>query len=166
MATLRYNSNTTIIQSSSPHTGSTLLSNVLYGFFCPKRPINYKRTINRRCQLSKVVKTHSNKGFWKDIRNVIIVTSVRDGHPESFGKDDRNIVVVPYEVLLGTEVEIATRVYDILSKRVKGLPNRKRSINRGARRLKAMNIRYLEIQYRTFSFVDPFFHLHGSHRNR
>ena len=85
-------------------------------------------------------------------------------------KEYENVIVFQYEELLETEdnplTKIIDTIYDRVAPMIEGHPKVKLSKADALHRVINMNKRYEEIKDKPFSFIDPFFELHGSHRNR
>jgi len=79
-----------------------------------------------------------------------------------------NVLVFNYEELLETDTntlkDIVDNAYDKL---ILFLPNEIKMIKSdGINRIRSMNKLYEEIKNNDFSYIDPFYELHGSHRGR
>ena len=86
--------------------------------------------------------------------------------PEEYRNYD-NLILFDYEEINETEdysvEDIVNCMYDKLSKTILNLNFSKSG---GVDRIRGMNKRYQEIKDRPFDYLDEFYHIHGSHRNR
>jgi hypothetical protein len=81
-----------------------------------------------------------------------------------------NVISFFYRDLLETEKNTIDTIIDNIYNNLKSLlskhPEIKLNKQNGIDRIINMNKRYIEIKDMPFSYIDPFFELHGSHRNR
>jgi hypothetical protein len=162
-----------IIQTSPVRTGSTVLTNVLYGLLAHSMPVK------GFWQWTDVPVFSGNVTIWKshllDIdrlaarfstsHQVYFVCSERGElkmPPHSYSG---GVILVQYAVLAQTSPE---DVVDCILARLRNRlpPNLPLSRENAVRRLKEMNKRYESIRDKPFDYIDPFYELHGSHRNR
>ena len=182
-----------IVQSSPIGTGSTVLVNILNGLICSERCVYFdygffdlleKKHINLNnfkiferdflVNDINIIKTHNlnldviSKTFSKKY-HVYFVCSERDKLKiDSKYYQQQNVVVFNYDDLLETDkntVEniinyVTSKLYQVLPKTIE--LNEKNA----AIRIKNMNSLYEFIKDKPFTFVNRFYHLHGSHRNR
>ena len=167
-----------IVQSGPPHTGTTPLVNLIYGLVAPDAPVAYGGACVER---SLVTKTHTtdidklmNRFTDYDLYFVMserVDEKVQSKINQSY-KEYENVLVIDYSEILETSEwsvddiakSLFAKLFKFLPKEV--IPNPADGPARMAARLKSMNARYEEIKDRPFSYYDPFYHLHGSHRNR
>ena len=158
-----------IVQASVAGTGSTFLSNALYGFMLPERGIDFRPYLPPRelTQSVTIVKTHSMRfeDFMCDAADVYFVCTERSQPVGSI--PGRTLVVHYYDILESTENTLE-RIVDFLYAKLKEfLPDHiVLQRDRCLARLRAMNAEYEKIKDRPFSYFDHFFQLHGSHRGR
>ena len=166
--------NVKIIQYSHMHTGSTVLVNILQGFICNTDKIIFGRKINddvlknnyliktHCCDIDKIIEKY------KDKYDLYFILSERYHLHNPKLHSYKNVKIIKYETLLETEnysvEDIIESVYNILRP---FLPesitlNKQDAINR----IKSMNELYEKIKTLPMSYFDPFYHIHGSHRNR
>jgi hypothetical protein len=182
-----------IVQSSPMGTGSTILVNILNGFICSEKPIYYDYgffDLLEKQQISlnnfkvferdflgndvNIIKTHNlniefiTNTFAKKY-DVYFVCSERDKFKiDAKYYQFKNVIVFNYDDLLETNentVEniinfVNSKLYNFLPKTIE--LNDKNAITR----VKNMNSLYEFIKEKPFTFVDKFYQLHGSHRNR
>jgi hypothetical protein len=171
-----------IIQTSPTHTGSTFLINALYGIIeeinnksiCGEWSDSYKNYFNNiivlKCHntnIDELIKKYSHK------YHVYFVCSERpllNKHINCKYKLYENVISFFYRDLLETEKNTIDIIIDNIYNNLKSLlskhPEIKLNKQNGIERIINMNKRYIEIKDMPFSYIDPFFELHGSHRNR
>ena len=163
-----YKNKIRIIQASPKHTGSTLLTNILYGLFTPNKNVVFIKKSNISTHL--VFKTHNLNFDYFPKRfpeyKFFYVCSERDSNKINsrfYGR--KNVLVINYDELVNRPVEeIVKTVYDKL---INMFPfEAEMNIETSVNRVNKMNNRYEEIKHRPFTFIDYFYHLHGSHKNR
>lgn len=166
-----------LIQCSGHGTASTLLANVLTGFFFEKEQIHwlsiskpYDSTLT-----NFITKTHKlDIDMWltnqPQTPELFFIMSERKSKVPDKDRNRKQVLVYSYDELLETDnnsvEQIVTNIYNKL---IHFLPNELMSmanVNRGIQRLKDMNAFYETIQEKPFKFFDKYYHLHGSHRNR
>ena len=125
-----------------------------------------------------VVKSHHTRlsyymGKYGDYYNVFFVSSERKekGSPEYLFPDKYrnldNLILFDYEEINERETytveDIVSCMYEKLNQTI---PNIEFDIAGGVARIEGMNARYEEIKEMPFEYVDEFYRIHGSHRNR
>jgi hypothetical protein len=174
-----------IIQTSPPHTGSTFLANLLYGYIHETKPLkgfyltDISYEVNNIVQLKKesnvsVLKSHVlnidfiinnlSKEF-----DVYIVSSSRGNNAiEKKYYEYKNVLNFSYDELLESPQNNLEKIVDnCYNKLLHFLPSEVTlDKEAGLRRITNMNKRYEEIKHLPFTYVDTFYELHGSHRNR
>lgn len=172
-----------IIQQSKPGTGSTLAANIVWGLLAPESPIRYivlppeeiavkaDRFFPRQLNL---VKTHTwdivaANELFRDSFDVIFLCTERGS--KRLSESDRalpNVVTFRYHEILVTENNSIENVVRKLYSELSAISPvaLKMSIPCALKRVADMNVRYEEIKSRPFSYVEKFYHLHGSHRGR
>ena len=174
--------NILIIQTSPPGTASTLLINAIYGLINEKYDkkievlknviylYNYKEKIN-------IVKSHTmdiDKLIRHSLDNhfqVFVICSEKKEFnlliQDKYRKYE-NVLIFDYSELNEThENTIEKIICNIYNKISMFLPkkieyNKINAINR----IIKMNELYETIKDKSFDYIDPFFEIHGSHRNR
>jgi len=174
---------TVIIQCSPPHTGSTVLVNILYGLILNNKPITFinfdkkpgYKIINNLLTNNNIciIKTHicNIDKLTQHLKNykVFFICSERDKNLiNSKYYSYNNVLTIKYNELLETQTypvdSIVSHIHDKLSL---FLPNNFiLNKNLAIDRINNMNNQYTLIKNRPFSYVDKFYHLHGSHRDR
>ena len=163
-----------IIQSSFPRTGSTVLTNILYGIFCDSH-VHVEHTGNTSWEGNKklnVVKTHNTDFFsWMNEAptrvTTIVITSDRRDRKKLSPSEHQNLVRIPYPFLAQeNERRIAWAVYALLGTKLINLPDKETAISIATQRLRDMNVRYEQIKHKPFGYFDPKWHIHGSHRKQ
>lgn len=169
-----------IIQCSRPHTGSTVLINILYGMICADNPVIFvtKHDVNMSPTIvinNLIIKTHFvNIDRWMEIYSeqfdLYFVCSEREGNKISkkFRAYD-NVLTVDYErELLASHKNTLEVMIDKLYSRLSDFLPYTVVLNKetGLERVFKMNQLYEEMNHKPFSYYDKFYHLHGSHRHR
>lgn len=174
-----------IIQASYPHTGSTLLLNMIHGFICPDEGIHWhtekidEDTGLALIHLHTVTKTHEvnfdqlTKAYGDQYDLYFLVTERQQRyHPKYYSR--KNVVIFKYDEIVETKeasIEQVTRhVYsrlaNVLPRSVFSSMDAEATIERGIQRVKDMNTICDQIHDKPFSYYDPFFGIHGHHRGR
>jgi FkbM family methyltransferase len=174
---------TIIIQSSPPHTGSTVLVNILYGLLHYNKPVTYinfdKRSgyaiINNLLKNDNVciIKTHicnidRLKAHLKNYRLFFICSERGNNVINSKFDTYNNVLKIKYNELLETPTYTVDNIVSVIqNKLLTFLPN-DFILNKelAVDRINNMNTQYELIKDKPFNYVDKFYHLHGSHRNR
>jgi hypothetical protein len=169
-----------IIQTSPYHTASTFLVNALYGLIpecCDKRIIGtWNNNFVSYFKDIIIVKSHNINIdelidlYNKEYKTVFICSERKEKNfliHEKY-KTYNNVVVFSFEELNETNDNPLVKIVDNIYIKVKNvLPdNIQLDKTKCIERITNMNIRYQEIKNKDFSFIDHFFEIHGSHRNR
>jgi len=166
-----------IVQTSPPRTASTVLVNALYGLICElsDHPCVYVRQANINEEHFKnviLVKTHISISAFRTKYtgkyNLLFICSQRK-ELNKFIKDRRSdVVVFDYDELNETPTNPVSSIIDNIYNKVRDkIPTDIQLDKRLAiERVDAMNARYNEMKDLPFTYHDPFFHIHGSHRDR
>ena len=151
-----------IIQTSYVHTGSTLLSNILYGFFCCDKPIQvqFMPVASQTDQLTKnlIVKSHY-LGIRRWIHSynqfdLYFVLSERDQkYPPHFYNMNK-ILIIDYNVLLESNSNPVEAIVENVYNKIRDFlttkffePYSENIINKNEiRRVKTMNALYENIK--------------------
>ncbi len=147
-------------------TASTLLVNILYGFYDHFAPVKYSDEPGYYD--SKIIKTHSlNYKSWYNLyhetHDVYFVCSERKDKNLFINdsiKQKPNVFVFEYEDLIKESA-----IEDICSVLMKHIPEYP-ELAFAKERVEAMNKVCEEIKDKPFKYYDKFFQIHGSHRNR
>ena len=173
-----------IFQTSPLHTGSTILVNALYGLI---EQLKYQPILGDWDDLEKRMIDESNnvlviKSHNLDIDN--IMEKYKDKYELFFICSQRpfknkfinqkyisynNVIIFNFIELNETENNTIPQIIDtIYEKLYKLLCNYEIKLNKesGIERIINMNKRYEKIKHNNFDYIDDFFELHGSHRNR
>lgn len=171
-----------IIQTSYVHTGSTLLSNILYGFFCCDKAVQVQ-FMPVASQIDKLASNLIIKSHYLGIRRWIysytqfdlffVLSERNDKYPPHFYNMNK-ILIIDYNTLLESDANpVETIVENVYNKIRNFLPpklfepyNENIMKKNAIRRVKTMNALYERIKNKDFSFFDSFYLLHGGHRNR
>ena len=174
---------TIIIQCSPPHTGSTVLVNILYGLIHYNNPVIYINFNNKPgygiinnllkndniciikthiCNIDRLINHLNNY-------NLYFICSERD--EKIINKkylSYNNVLVLNYnELLEANSNSVRNIVENVSSKLISFLPSHINLDNEKAiQRINDMNNTYNLIKDKPFSYVNKFYHLHGSHRDR
>jgi len=182
-----------IVQSSPISTGSTVLVNILNGLICSKRPIYFdygffdfleKKQINLNnfkifekdflLNDVNIVKTHNlnleviSKTFSKKY-DIYFVCSERDKSKiDAKYYSHKNVVIINYDDLLETDENTVENIVDHVKRKLYPVLPKTVELNEqdAITRIKNMNSLYEFIKEKPFTFVDKFYHLHGSHRSK
>lgn len=165
-----------IIQNSFNGTGSTVVTNLLFGLLCPSCPYFISDT-NRQDLDRLISKSHNMdylawRGKFGDRYDLYFVSTERDKKiikPNGF-----NILVIPYEKILETEDYSLHLIVDYFYDMCRNfLPEKffiknELDIKRDMfKRVDDMNKLYEEIKHRPFHKChNKFFGIHGNHRGR
>jgi hypothetical protein len=174
-----------IIQSSPPHTGSTVLVNILHGLLCADKPVIYSDfnkdmdVITKRINNNKlsIIKSHNCNidGLINKFKryNLFFICSERDNLIiDKKYKTYKNVLSIDYKELLESDTNSIKDIADgIYNKLLSILPaeiilNNENPIDDAVKRIQNMNDTYELIKNRPFSYVHPFYHIHGHHKNR
>jgi hypothetical protein len=162
------------------HTASTFLVNALYGLIpglFDKKIIGHWNDniekIEEKCQDIIVLKAHENIGKlikrYSDKYNLFFICSERKEKKyfiEDEYKSYKNVLVFDYNELNETENNSIPEIISNIHLKVKRMLNIELNINLGIERIYNMNKRYNEIKHLSFDYIDDFYEIHGSHRNR
>lgn len=151
------------------HTGSTLLVNILNGFF--RHNSNYSNDLVTKTHNTNFKKLLSGKNNEK---NTYIICSERDRKyniPENIKK---RILVIKYDEINGTENdENLKKMIDMMYEKLKKfLPpilfaeNEIIMKSNCIERIRNMDIFTESVKDKPFSYYDKFYGIHGHHRNR
>jgi hypothetical protein len=172
---------TLIIQSSFPRSASTLLVNALYGMtpgledknvmwndFNHYYNYNYDNDVivikNHNVNIDDIIHLFKNK-----YRLYFICSERRDAGErfESKYHTYKNVAIFDFNDLNETETNPLEHILQTIHSRVSRLISHV-AFNRlgGLKRVTEMNERYEEIAHMPFSYVDPLYQIHGSHRSR
>ena len=168
-----------IIQTSPCHTGSTLLVNALYGLIpeCSNKKIiglwakdfekNFENIIIVKCHNTNIDELIEKYNKYK----VVFVCSERPQKNKLIDpkyKKYNNTIVFSYKELNETNNNSLVKIVDNIYKKVKKVLPEDIQLDKTKciERINNMNIRYQKIKDKPFTYVDPFFEIHGSHRNR
>ena len=170
---------TLIIQTSPFHTASTFLVNALYGIIpelFDKKIIGewvknwetyFKDIIVIKCHninIDNLIKKYSNK-----YRLFFICSERQDLNYiiDKKYKEYHNVIVFNFCELNETNENSITQIVDnIYFKMTNLIKDLELDKEKCIKRIELMNNRYKEIKDKPFSYIDGFFELHGSHRNR
>ncbi len=163
-----------IIQTSPTHTASTLLVNSIYGLV---PDLSDKRIT---CDFFEdhpnviAMKSHTDIDLlinkYNHLYKLIFICSERkdlDIIMDIKYKTYENVVIFDFNELNETIINPLTLIVDTIYNRIKNvLVDVQLDKIKCIERINSMNNRYQEIKNKSFDYVDDFFGLHGSHRNR
>jgi len=168
-----------IIQTSPCHTASTLLVNAIYGLIpelFDKRFIgiwydNFEQYFeniivvkNHDIDIDKLIQQYDK------LYNLVFICSERE--EKNYVIDEKyklynNVVVFDFNELNETSSNPLIQIVENIYNKVKILlPDIELDTTKCLERINRMNIRYDEIKHEPFDYIDNFFGIHGSHRNR
>ena len=185
---------TLIIQTSPCHTASTFLINALYGLI-PElnntkiigfwnenheddETYNFEKYFNdiivikcHNINIDNLISKYSNYKLYfvcserKDTENTEVI--------DTKYKLYNNVVVFDFNELNETDDNTIPKIIQNIYNKIQGLnintdtnTNIDLNIESGINRITLMNKRYQEIKHLPFSYIDDFYEIHGSHRNR
>lgn len=175
-----------------PRTGSTLLVNIVHGFFAPDKPVSIVPLdkpisivpLENLYSKSLILKSHNLKLLSEEClpSDVFIIIAERPEinkvFPEKFNKSklSKNVLPLDYKTDLLYKSDYGDGNSKDLIDVIKNIAKKIESkfdilisgdqINGALERILKMNKRYEEIKSLPFSKYDEFYHLHGSHRQR
>jgi hypothetical protein len=176
--------NILIIQTSPPHSASTFLVNALHGLIEQMKDTKISFLFHKNSNINfnnidiAIIKTHNTNideliSEYKDKYELYFVCSERDNeyiYIDNKYKSYNNVIVFDFNELNETQDNtlpiIIDNIYNKLCKLLSKHNFIKLNKETGITRIKNMNKRYQEIKNKSFDYVDPFFEIHGSHRNR
>jgi hypothetical protein len=166
-----------IIQSSPPHTGSTVLVNLLYGFLLPNEPVKFNDFSGLITKTHDTKISHLEKNYSK--YKLFFVTSERYDYKvkkkiNHIYKNKKNVLIINYNEINETDNNSLDNIIEKIFHKFKNflpkelIPNKedKHIKNNMKKRIVDMNNLYKKIKNKPFSYYDNFYHIHGSHRNR
>lgn len=163
-----FDNNIRIIQSSKKRTGSTLMVNILYGLISPNKPVIFYN--DELIKKNLVFKSHNTNfsEIEKRFNNykLYFISIERDNLKiEKKYHEWSNTIIFNYNQLINkSTVNLVKMVADKLGEMLK--ISHSFNINRAVKRVNNMNIRCEELKDKSFNFIDSFYQIHGSHRNR
>jgi hypothetical protein len=166
---------TLIVQTSPKHTASTLLINAIHGLIselADKRIVTGKKF--KPFDTILAIKIHNTNidrliKLYPGYRVLFVCSERKDLNLliDPKYKQYPNVLVFDFIELNATEATPLSTVVDTIYNRVAALlPDIRLDKASCLKRLIAMNKRYEEIKHHPFDYIDPFYELHGSHRNR
>lgn len=146
-----------------PHTGSTVLHNLLQGFYQPGTPVKVTSGDEMVDDIKTygLVKSHDVDRLEELSRIFPHSWFVCSRRKQSYPNHPR-LIEIPFELLSNPDVHY---VAEQVSHMLKNIPW-ECNVLAGAERLRGMNSMYDVIKDRPFSYYYPYYHIHGSHRNR
>lgn len=145
--------------------GSTLLANLLQGLLDSDRAVEFRRNVKKKdFKTNVVIKTHSRKVLnelckWKIPVQVFLIR--RTGAPQYFAS---KAIVFDYLKFCGNDYD---RAIDYVYEKIKHLvPLRAESKQRCLARMVEFDECLKKMTNKSFQVFDPFFHIHGNHRER
>jgi hypothetical protein len=172
-----------IIQTSPMHTASTFLVNAIYGIIpelFDKKIIgpwdnNFEKKLENYFKNIIAIKDHNtnideliNKYARK--YKLLFICSERKEKNYTIDvkyKSYNNVVIFDFDELNETTDNTLIKIIDNLYSKLQNvLPNVALDKSKCIERVQLMNRRYEEIKNKPFSYIDDFFEIHGSHRNR
>jgi hypothetical protein len=168
-----------IIQTSPYHTASTFLVNAIYGLipelFNKKIIGLWDNHFEKYFKDIIVIKSHDlliDKVINKYNKQYKLVFICSERQKMNYLIDKKyksydNVVVFDFDELNETSDNKLIQIVDNIYNKVKNvLPNIILDKTKCIERIELMNIRYEEIKNMPFTYIDDFFEIHGSHRNR
>ena len=164
-----------IIQASPGHTGSTLLTNLLYGFLIPNEGVFFS---NDSIVKKLVTKTHTTNIDWwekkysKQYDMYFIMSERKDEKVTGLINDkyrNRNdVLIIKYEDLIDDNVIniVFEKLLHFLPKNIIPKKSNDLIIKDMKNRIEKMNKICKEMENQSFKKVNTFTHIHGGHKNR
>ena len=172
---------TLIIQTSPHHTASTFLVNALYGLI-PK--LNNTKIIGIWNENFEeyfddiiVLKNHNTnideliERFNKNYKLYFVCSERRsmnyliDDKYKDYNKY-KNVTIFDYNELNETSTNTIPKIMENIYEKISKMLGIELNVEGGVNRIAMMNTRYEEIKEYPFSYIDDFFEIHGSHRNK
>ena len=172
---------TLIIQTSPKHTASTFLINAIYGLIPElgdKKIITIKtQNLEEYFDQLIVIKCHKEideliEKYKNDYELYFICSERKETNHIINDKyrNYKNVVIFDFNELNETEINtipiIIKNIYDKLNQTIIQDIKIELNIKKGIERIHSMNQRYEEIQHLPFTYIDDFYQIHVSHRNR
>jgi hypothetical protein len=171
-----------IVQSSLPHTGSTLLMNIVLGFLSPEEPIQwYNEKTIEKILISKTHNTNVNYIIdkHKEYNFFFVMSERNDQKIKALISDEyrnkNNILIIDYnEINVTTNLSLDDVIENMFNKFKKFFPD-DLILNQDDQLIKKnmknriinMNIIVEKFKYKSFyNTWDHFYGIHGNHRNR
>jgi hypothetical protein len=166
-----------IIQSSHPHSGSTLLLNLIHGFICPQEEIHW----DTYALIDKflITKTHCTdvnqfEKIYPEYKLFFIMSERNDIELQEKYKEKSNVLVINYDKLLETDNNSLKNIIDYIFNEFNNFIPKELKPNKDdylikddmEKRIKILNEVVYQLKYKEFSEWDKFTGIHGSHRNR
>lgn len=171
---------TLIIQTSPCHTASTFLVNSIYGLipelFNKKIIGIWDDNFETYFENIIVVKCHNIdideliEKYNKQYKLLFICSERQEMNyiiNEKYKKYN-NVIMFDFNELNETKDNSLTQIVDNIYYKVNNLFNKSIELDKTKciERIQLMNARYEEIKNKPFTYIDDFFEIHGSHRNR
>ena len=170
-----------IIQSSPPHTSSTLLLNLIHGIISPQEEIHWDT--HSLIKKFLITKTHNtNIEFWEKTYpqyKLLFIMSERNDSKvkkmiDSKYRQKSNVLVINYDKLLETNNNSIKNIVDYIFNEFNNFipkelkPNKDDDLIKDdmEKRVKKVNETVKLMKDKPFSKWDKFTGIHGSHRNR
>lgn len=167
-----------IIQASHPHTGSTVLMNILTAVFCHTKKCPWglqhiKENLickTHQMDLNSIINHKNYKSY-----NLYFVISERENHEkcDEKYKNNKNVLIIDYNIIqtkTNTIQEVAKNVFPVLKDFFpeEMFPNLSENqiLNNIIDRLTNMEKVYQQIKHKPFIYRNDFYGIHGSHKNR
>lgn len=172
---------TLIFQSSPAGTGSTVLTNAIYGLIpdLKDKPVIYNEKA-RHINLNEipgdiiVIKTHNTNideliSMYQSKCKLYFICSERILKKIFINNKYRsykNVIIFSFYELNETTTNSINNIIQNIHDKIKNILNIELNIENGVNRIVSMNNLYEQIKSKNFSYYDRFYHIHGSHRNR
>ena len=181
---------TLIIQTSPKGTASTVLVNILYGLIpeTAEKEVLYYDSVSDFNNIKfntdeniKIIKTHVNNidkltlifnnynNNTNNNYNIVFICSERAQINQLIDikyKSYLNVIVFAFDELNETLDNSVNGIVENVYNKIHDILNIPLNIQSGINRLNAMNKKYEEIKNKPFNESDPFYLIHGSHKNR
>ena len=172
---------TRVIQASPPHTGSTLLVNLVHGFLLPDEQVNWEtETLINDCIITKTHDINIDKwnNNYKQFKLYFVMSERYDNKIQARinneYKKKQNVLVINFnEINVTNELSLEDVIDNIFNKFINFfpknlIPNKNDECIKLCMKNRINNMNKLceEIKSKPFSYYDGFYHIHGSHRNR
>lgn len=154
-------------------TGSTLLSNIIAGLFYPKEPIGFidYPELNIKDFYDSdfnVIKSHLVDRLVREeeSEDLFFITSHRLDVKHRLNYPNHWVVFDYQNFLIDEDLKQSVNFVANKLKDLSGIKLSQLNIKNCIGRLELMNNRVNELKKHAFETYDPFFHIHGGHRNR
>jgi hypothetical protein len=165
-----------IIQCSTKNSASVVLINILHGLLSDLEPVKFidRYSIKQIKELIDntdipILKTHiCNLNSWiNHFKEYNLIFICSDNNSNKITTNCKNTVIIDNTKLITSESNTPETIIDYVINEIKSLLPANYILNKESciKRLNNMFLLYNDIKNKPFSYVDTFFHIHGSHNS-